>query len=118
MFVWTNRSETMQPSPRSLKYFEALCSEGDSFNRADWLKRVREEEACERDDASMVGEKQSFTTLADVRVPVRQSADHFGLKVSNVGLCRPAASHLRVRDRKPTPRSTQRNLLKGLQGMR
>lgn len=101
----------MQPSPRSLKYFEALCREGDKFNYADWLRRVREEEAWERGDSNGVCERQPVTT-STVSVHARQSPDHLGPKVSNVGPCRPVASHPRVRDRKPTPRSTQRNLLK------
>ena len=32
-------------SPRSEKYVEAMIREGDNFNFAEWLRRVREEEA-------------------------------------------------------------------------
>jgi hypothetical protein len=38
----------MLPSPRALKYIEALNREGDNFNYDTWLKRVRQEEAAER----------------------------------------------------------------------
>jgi hypothetical protein len=35
----------MLPSPRTVKYFEALDREGDNFDYMRWLKQVREEEA-------------------------------------------------------------------------
>jgi hypothetical protein len=38
----------MLPSPRTIKYFEALNCEGDNFDFDAWLKRVRQEEAAER----------------------------------------------------------------------
>jgi hypothetical protein len=38
----------MLPSPRTIKYFEALAREGDAFNYEAWLTRVRQEEAEEK----------------------------------------------------------------------
>jgi hypothetical protein len=35
----------MLPSPRSIKYFDALIREGDNFNFDRWLRQVRAEEA-------------------------------------------------------------------------
>ena len=37
----------MLPSPRTLKYIEALNRDGDNFDFDAWLKRVRQEEAAE-----------------------------------------------------------------------
>jgi hypothetical protein len=37
----------MLPSPRTIKYFDALDREGDNFDFDAWLKRVRQEEAAE-----------------------------------------------------------------------
>jgi hypothetical protein len=103
----------MRPSPRSLKYFDALCREGDKFNYAAWLKRVREEDARDRGDSNGVGERRADPISVDISVrQIGQLAGNVRSNLSHVGPCRPAAPDLRVRDPKPEPRSTERNLLK------
>jgi hypothetical protein len=56
------KENQMLPSPRTIKYFEALTREGDKFNHEAWLKRVRQEEAAESDEAKQVAETPSAPT--------------------------------------------------------
>jgi hypothetical protein len=68
----------MLPSPRSIKYFEALAREGDDFDYDEWLKRVRLEEAVERGQGALPpaisGKMDNRSQLSQERVgPVAQS---------------------------------------------
>jgi hypothetical protein len=101
----------VQPSSRSLKYFEALCREGDKFNYADWLKRVREEEVRERGGSDVVAETQSVATSGAVNVRhAAQSPGNLGSHVSHVGSRQPASSSA-MRAGKPVHGRTKRNIL-------
>ena len=60
----------MLPSPRALKYCEALEREGDAFNYDAWLKRVREEEARERGEIQV---PRPSANVAGLKVPARDA---------------------------------------------
>ena len=70
----------MLPSPRTLKYFQALNREGDNFDYEVWLRRVREEEARERG-------KPSTTSPVDQVADRKSNAVRDGSGIGQVPRC-------------------------------
>jgi hypothetical protein len=86
----------MLPSPRTLKYFQALNREGDNFDYEVWLRRVREEEARERGKPSttspvdQIADRQSNTVrdwggIGQVRIvePEKRNRERFSKRPAN-----------------------------------